>query len=280
MKRHVVLSGLLAGALALSLTACTPAEPEPTETPTASPEETVTPTPTATPEPEPTPTPAAAAPLWGDQSFARTFTAGDGTTVLDVSITLPLVQNTDECPAGTAINQWYKDEGSSRMLEAEEAYEMAVADYDVSQAAGLPFNPTTQEMSYQITYTDEDVISVRRDFYVNYGGAAHPYVALLAELFDAGTGEKLDFTDFFTDADTVRERVVDALLEQQAELAGAVADGSLTRDALTAAVQVDSFYLTEDGYVFWLQGGALPAINSPLEATLTYDAMKDVSTHG
>lgn len=36
------------------------------------------------------------------------------------------------------------------MLEAEEAYEMAVADYDVSKAAGFPFYPTTQEMTYQI----------------------------------------------------------------------------------------------------------------------------------
>ena len=45
--------------------------------------------------------------------FAKTFTAGDGATVLTASFTLPLVQNTDACPAGTAINDWYKQEGSA-----------------------------------------------------------------------------------------------------------------------------------------------------------------------
>ena len=107
-----------------------------------------------------------------------------------------------------------------------------------------------------------------------------PTVFLLSEQFDAVMGEKLDFTDFFTDADAVRARVVDALLDQRSELAAAVEQGTLTRDAITAAVQVDNFYCTAEGYVFWLQGGALPAMNSPLSAVLTYDAMKDVSADG
>ena len=166
------------------------------------------------------------------------------------------------------------------MLEAEETYEMAVADYDVSKAAGFPFYPTTQEMTYQIAYADEKVISVCRDLYVSSEGEAHPAVFLLSEQFDAVTGEKLDFTDFFTDADAVRARVVDALLDQRSELAAAVEQGTLTRDAITAAVQVDNFYCTAEGYVFWLQGGALPAMNSPLSAVLTYGAMKDVSVNG
>ena len=258
MKKRIVLSGLLAAALTLSLTACG-GDKMPEETPVPTPIQTSTPVPT------PTPTPAPAAPKWGDQVFAKTFTSGDGATVLTASFTLPLIQNTDACPAGAAINEWYKAEGASRMLEAEEAYEMAVADYDVSKAAGFPFYPTTQEMTYQIAYADEKVISVCRDLYVSSEGEAHPAVFLLSEQFDAVMGEKLDFTDFFTDADAVRARVV---------------QGTLTRDAITAAVQVDNFYCTAEGYVFWLQGGALPAMNSPLSAVLTYDAMKDVSADG
>ena len=273
MKKRIVLSGLLAAALTLSLTACG-GDKMPEETPVPTPIQTSMLVPT------PTPTPAPAAPKWGDQVFAKTFTSGDGATVLTASFTLPLIQNTDACPAGTAINEWYKAEGASRMLEAEETYEMAVADYDVSKAAGFPFYPTTQEMTYQIAYADEKVISVCRDLYVSSEGEAHPAVFLLSEQFDAVTGEKLDFTDFFTDADAVRARVVDALLDQRSELATAVEQGTLTRDAITAAVQVDNFYCTAEGYVFWLQGGALPAMNSPLSAVLTYDAMKDVSADG
>ena len=185
MKRRAILSGLLAGALLLGLAACSGPAPEPTVTPSAEP----TPTATTAPEPTSTPTPAAEAPVWGDQVFAKTFTAGDGATVLTASFTLPLVQNTDACPAGTAINDWYKQEGSSRMLEAEEQYEMAVADYDVSQAAGFPFSPTTQEMTYTVAYEDENLISIRRELYVAAEGAAHPSAFLLAETFDAATGE-------------------------------------------------------------------------------------------
>lgn len=114
MKKRIVLSGLLAAALTLSLTACG-GDKMPEETPVPTPIQTSTPVPT------PTPTPAPAAPKWGDQVFAKTFTSGDGATVLTASFTLPLIQNTDACPAGTAINEWYKAEGASRMLEAEEA---------------------------------------------------------------------------------------------------------------------------------------------------------------
>ena len=71
MKKRIVLSGLLAAALTLSLTACG-GDKMPEETPVPTPIQTSTPVPT------PTPTPAPAAPKWGDQVFAKTFTSGDG----------------------------------------------------------------------------------------------------------------------------------------------------------------------------------------------------------
>lgn len=230
--------------------------------------------------PTPTPTPAPAAPKWGDQVFAKTFTSGDGATVLTASFTLPLIQNTDACPAGAAINEWYKAEGASRMLEAEEAYEMAVADYDVSKAAGFPFYPTTQEMTYQIAYADEKVISVCRDLYVSSEGEAHPAVFLLSEQFDAVMGEKLDFTDFFTDADAVRARVVDACWTSGASWPRRWSRGRSPGTPSPPRCRWTTFTARRRGMCSWLQGGALPAMNSPLSAVLTYDAMKDVSADG
>ena len=70
--------------------------------------------------------------------------------------------------------------------------------------------------------------------------------------------------------------MVDALLDQRSELAAAVEQGTLTRDAITAAVQVDNFYCTAEGYVFWLQGGALAAQNSPIEFPVPYDDLSDL----
>ena len=278
MKRTIPAVGMTAALLAsLLFSGCsfpggTASSQAPATQETAAPSAEPTPTATTAPEPTPTPTPAAEAPVWGDQVFAKTFTAGDGATVLTASFTLPLVQNTDACPAGTAINDWYKQEGSSRMLEAEEQYEMAVADYDVSQAAGFPFSPTTQEMTYTVAYEDENLISIRRELYVAAEGAAHPSAFLLAETFDAATGEKLGFSRVFTDADTVRERVVDAFVSQYS-----LED---SRDAVTVAWQPERFYLSAEGYVFWLAGGELPGVNSPIEVTLSYESMEDVSVYG
>ena len=47
-----------------------------------------------------------------------------------------------------------------------------------------------------------------------------------------------------------------------------------------AACQAENFYLSEEGYVFWISGGTLPSANSPIEVTLPYDDMKDVSVDG
>ena len=162
MKRNKLFPAALALPLAFALTCC--AKPAPAPVDTAAP----TPAATATPAPEATPTPVPAdPPVWGEQAFRRTFTAGDGTQVMSVSYTLPMVQNTDACPAGTAINAWYQTEGHNRLMEAEEQYEMVVADYDVSTDAGLPFTATVQEMTSRVTYEDEAVISVAREWYLN-----------------------------------------------------------------------------------------------------------------
>ena len=69
-------------------------------------------------------------------------------------------------------------------------------------------------------------------------------------------------------------------MDQRSELAAAVEQGTLTRDAITAAVQVDNFTARRRG-MFWLQGGALLRHEQPgLSAVLTYGAMKDVSVNG
>lgn len=167
------------------------------------------------------------------------------------------------------------------MLEAEEAYEMAVADYDVSKAAGFPFYPTTQEMTYQIAYADEKVISVCRDLYVSIEGEAHPAVFLLSEQFDAVTGEKLDFTDFFTDADAVRARD-GGLPVGPAERAGH-GGGARGRSPGTPSpprCRWTTFTARRRGMCSGSRAAPCPAMNSPLSAMLTYGAMKDVSVNG
>lgn len=263
MRKQTILTGAAALVLAVFLAACGGPAPEATPSPT------VTPPPMATP----TPKPASEPPQWGDQVFTKTFTAGDGTQIMTVRYTLPMVQNTDTCPAGTAINDWYKQDGSSRMESAEENYEQVVADYDVSKSSGFSFTPVTEDMSYEVLLSTNQVISIRRTWYVN-NGAASPTVFQLGENFDPQTGIKLTFTDFFTDAQTVRKRVVDAFLASPE-----ISAGGFTWAQVSAAYQPEQFCLSSEGYTFWIQGNTLNAIHSPVEVTLPYDTLKDVSMY-
>lgn len=269
MKKRTILSGLLAGALLFALSACTPSDPAPagSSAPSATPAASLPPS-------TPTPSASAALPVWGDQSFARTFTAGDGTTVLTVEYTMPLVQNTDTCPAGAAINDWYKEEGAACLANAEDNYEAAVSDYEVSKTTGHNFVATTERMSYDVSYMDSMIYCIRREWQVS-GGMPYPSTFIMAERFDAQTGIKLGFSDLFSDAETVQERVVAAFLKQEDIVAG-----QFTEAQIIAVYQPENFYLTKEGYTFWIQGNDLPALHSPVEVTLSYDALKDVSLYG
>ena len=271
MKRTRLLSGLLAGALFLTLAACGPREePDPSPSPSADP--APSPSASALPDPSPSapaetePAPAAQA-VWEEQTFARTFTAGDGATVLSVNYALPLVQNTDACPAGAAINSWYKAQGSDLLGYAEDNYELAVSDYEVSKASGFDFTPTAERMDYAVTYAGEDYYSIRRSWTIT---GAMPYSSqfCLSEQFDAATGDKVGFADLFADADGVQEQVVAAFLAQEE-----IAAGGFTQAQITAVYQPEHFYLSDGGYVFWIQGNDLPALHSPVEVTLSFDSL-------
>ena len=270
MRQNHFLTLMLASAVALTLTACRSAAGPETPPP-------ATPAPVTTPTPlPPTPTPAPAeAPVWGESTVSKDFFAGDGETlVLQVRYVLPHVENPDTCPAGAAINAWYEAEGRDRLLEAEDQYELQVADYDVSTAAGFDFQPMVQEMTSQVVYEDNGVISVRRELYVSFGGA-HPQVYRLSESFDAVSGERLAFADLFTGAEEVMDRVTDAFLTQTE-----LGEAGLAREEVAVACQPENFYLTDEGYVFWIQAESLPAVHSPLEAAIPFDQLSDLSRHG
>lgn len=271
MKRISLGAVVLALALAMAFTACGISDEPMDAVPTAAPPPTPAPDEPPVEVLAPAPEAGAEAPVWGEQTFVRDFHAGDGALVMQVNYTLPMVQNTDTCPAGAAVNAWYQDEGYFRMSEAEEKYETAVTAYHISANTGTQFQPTIEEMTYEICYEDGTIISVRRELYVNSGGA-YPMIYRLAEQFDATTGENLDFSDFFTSADTVRSRVADAII-------GLYDVTPFSREEAEQAVQLEDFYLTEVGYTFWIQRGVLPGLAGPVEITLPYDQMEDVSIH-
>ena len=263
MKKQSILSGALALALALLAACSSGGQAEPSAQLQGS----------AEPAPLPTAGSPAESPQWSSQVFAQTYYAEDGTMVMDVRYTLPMVENTGACPAGEAINAWYKDYGESCLAEAANGAAEAEGDYDSTKSTNLPFTPTSQEMSYEVLLDSDQVISISREWYIGTG-AAYPTVFRLGDNFDPQTGIKLSAADFFTDAETVKSRVVEAFLA-----CPELVEGGFTQAQVEEVYQAEQFCLTQEGYVFWLQGNTLPALHSPVSVTIPYSALKDVSMY-
>lgn len=249
---------LLASALVLTLAACAPAEPQATPTPAL----------VESPAPEET------APLelvWTDQTFAKDFTADDGTVVMSVDYVFPDIENASAVPAWQKIQDYYAAEGMAYLSDASELAGYAAGDYEVAQAMGEDFLPYGESMSYRLTLQTEDLVSIVRSYYANsVTGAAHPSNFQFSETFDLSTGEKLALDDCFTDPDAGRTRVLD-LLEQKG------ADAGYSRAVLEAELNDTYFYLSDQGLVIYYQPDTLaPYAAGLLEFTLPYADLQDL----
>lgn len=249
---------LLASALVLTLAACAPSETETTPTPTL----------VESPAPEET---APQQPVWTDQTFAKDFTADDGTVVMSVEYVFPDIENAGEVPAWQKIQDYYAAEGMAYLSDAADLAGYAAGDYEVAQAMGEDFLPYGESMSYRLALQTEELVSVVRSYYANsVTGAAHPSNFQFSETFDLATGEKLDLWACFTDPNAGRTRVLD-LLEQKG------ADAGYARESLEAELNDAYFYLNDEGLVVYYQPDTLaPYAAGLLEFTLPYADLQDL----
>ena len=265
MKRFLLAA---AGAALLALSACTaPAAPSADPTPTAVVTPSPTPSPTATPEPTPIPL---VEPKLKSHTFAQDFAAEDGTVVLSVAYTLPSIENRDASSALEAIHNRYDQMGEDLLNNAASTAQDAIADYEISSQAGLSFQPTTEEMSYEVSFLSERVLSISRQFYASTEGASHPTVLRLSDTFDLQDGRKLTFTDLCTDGIAASQRALKAV-----QGSDEIAQLGLSAAEVETAFQPEQFYLTEEGFVFWFQPGELGPSNSPVEVTVPYSALEE-----
>lgn len=268
MKRFLLAA---VGAALLALSAC--ASPAALPSPTASPAPTAAAAPSATPSPTPTlestPIPLVE-PQVTTHTFSQDFAAEDGTIVLSVAYALPSIENRDASPALEAIHNRYDQMGEDLLDNAATTAQDAIADYEISSQAGLAFHPTTEEMSFEVTFLSRRVLSIARQFYASTEGAAHPTVLRLSDSFDLQDGRKLAFADFFTDSDTAAQRALKAVQNSDT-----IAQLGVSAAEVEVAFQPEQFYLTQEGFVFWFQPDTLGPSNSPIEVSVPYSALEE-----
>lgn len=263
--RKIKITPLLALALALGLTACTPQGPSAVTPPVPTP--TVAPTPTATPSASSSPVPAEL--VWSAQLFQQDYTAQDGTTIMEVTYSFPDIQNYELDPAWEKIHSYFSAEGDAYLANAGELAGFAADDYLVTKATGGEFLPFAEDASFRFSYQTEDLVSVVRSYYANsVTGAAHPANYQFSEQFDLSTGDKLLLSNFFTDPAAARTRILELLAEKAAPV--------YSLDALTQEFQDEYFYLTETGFVFYYQPDTLaPYAAGLLEFSIPYADLAD-----
>lgn len=210
-------------------------------------------------------------PVWTDQTFAKDFTAEDGTVVMSVSYAFPDIEEADQNPAWAELRAYYAAEGAAYMENAEELAGYAADGYDASQKLGTDFLPFGEESSYRFSYRTDTLVSVVRNYYANsVTGAAHPASFQFSEQFDLVTGKKLTLSDFFTDPDAARSRIL-STIEKTASPAG------YTLETLSENFKDDYFYLTDEGFVFYYQPDTVaPYAAGLLEFPVPYSVLEDL----
>lgn len=265
----------LAICLAIALSACGPKAPapEPSTGQTAvipAPSTTVAvaaPTASAViPSPTPQQLPA---PVWTESNTPISPKAGDGTELLRYTMSVPAIANAAGIAAYEAINLFYEQIVLEFQLTAEEQRAWAQDDYAASQSSGFPFQPYVEEYTYTISRQTDRFVSFCRDLYANEGGP-YPSTYRIAEQFALDTGKQLAFADFFSDPDGAIAQIKQELVAQNA----AAPDAGISEDALLAAFQPERFYLSDDGFVFFIQGEELGPFHSPIEYIITYDKLE------
>ena len=237
------------------------------------------PSPPLPPEPAPSPSPILkegyVAPELTTQTYQETYTASDedDTVVLSVDYQFPDFSNKADALALTTIADWYGTMGADMLTASATTAQDARADYDLSDTSGIPFSPTMEELTYACTFQNEHVISFARQFYANAEGWAYPTVLRTSEQFDLTTGTKIGFSQLVTDGIAASEAAGKAFMASDA-VAQLVASG-LDRTQLQAAFQPEDFYLTDEGFVFWIQSGSFGPDHCPTEALVPYSALKE-----
>lgn len=178
------------------------------------------------------------------ETTTNEYKAEDGTVLLTVSRTIPVVTTQNEA-ASNAINEYIRN-NSVLGITTDDVLNWAKSDYKVRGKENWG-EGYTMEIVYVPKRTDPLAISFLIQA-ATYMGGAHPSEFQAAVNFDTQTGRRLRLSDVIsTDENTAKKEILAAILEQtkQDPYKDMLWEGyeSNIADLLTE----DSWYLTEDG---------------------------------
>ena len=213
-------------------------------------------------------------------TVGKNFTAGDGKIILVATVSVPEIDDEKHPEASQAINDYYALRIDNHLAYAE--YElMEYADYAYSNRGGAEFIAYTTEEFFTVEFNSNGYISFLRNI-VETTGEEYSQEIITAETFEMEEGGLVTGAYMFSvDTDTAAGRITDIILSQydnmnENEKAAYVPD---FEQALKTCFNLDSFYLTNEGIVYYFQNYQLTLMDeNAAEFVIPYDEVKDIFT--
>ena len=184
------------------------------------------------------------------KTLSETVKAEDGTELITISATYPILENPDHSAAIDTINASLKKSAEDYVAAAKKDHQDEVEKFYEEFKDEATFLPYAFEQTVALEFVAGDFISgVTTDY--AYTGGAHPNTVKTGFTYSTSNGKLLTLDEALEGADKLRERAVAAFQEKIA------ADpGLYFADAATTVEQeIDQaqFYLAPDGVHFLFQ---------------------------
>ena len=153
------------------------------------------------------------------------------------------------------INQWYRDNAEELQRSYEtQLYQQAIELYENSKENQFPFHMYDAVSVYEVTYNENDLLSLYFDNYI-YSGGAHGGTVRRSDTWNIKNGCRISLYQFTNDFETLQEEILNNIREQIA-LQTEKGEGMFFDDYPQLIVKnfnPESFYLTPEGLVIYYQ---------------------------
>ncbi|MBS6366131.1 MAG: DUF4163 domain-containing protein [Clostridiales bacterium] len=187
------------------------------------------------------------------KSLSESVTAEDGTVLLMLKATYPVLDNPDNDAGIAAINAAFEKAAQDYLSSAKTEYTKEAQDFyaqRLAEGSADDFQPYSFERAFSIKLDGTDLLSgVMTDY--SFTGGAHPMTVKTGFTYDKSSGKALTLDQAQEGADKLREQAVaafEAKIDAEPELFFADAKTTVQNE-----IQNAQFYLADDGVHFLFQ---------------------------
>lgn len=177
------------------------------------------------------------------KEYKKTVEGSDAYAIVKVSV--PQIQNPTNIISIDKINEYYKEEGSECF---NNFLNQVVDDEEIKRCWDLNGVPFGFDLSYEIGYNANDILSIKRMLYMNTGGV-HPNYSIVCDVFDTNTGNKVEINDILKGTkEEIRQFIINGFSRKIDE------DPDMffydAKESLSETIRLVDYYLDDGDLVF------------------------------